>query len=92
MKRSLLDKLVCPFDKTDLLFNVLKEEDDNIMEGIFTCPGCNRYYPVVHGIPIFSPDEYREKKFEQPLLQRWGYDGNGLQGKDAFSLLVEENK
>jgi hypothetical protein len=36
-----------------------------------------RIYPVVKGIPIMSPDEYREFKLEQPLLKRWEAHLNG---------------
>ena len=37
-----------------------------------TCPKCKRYYPVIYGIPIMTPDEFREKALEEPLLKKWG--------------------
>jgi uncharacterized protein YbaR (Trm112 family) len=61
MRQSTIDKLCCPFDKADLELQVIaKDLDENIIEGILTCKTCNRYYPIVKGVPIMSPDEYRE--------------------------------
>ena len=73
MTREFLNKLCCPFDKSDLTIQVYKEnENKEILEGLIECPECNRYFPVVHGVPIMTPDEYREKQLEAPLLQKWG--------------------
>ena len=73
MQRKLLDKLCCPFDKSDLELTVFHEDEHGeIYEGLLNCPTCNRYYPIIFGIPIMSPDEYRERQFELPVLQRWG--------------------
>jgi uncharacterized protein YbaR (Trm112 family) len=85
MKKTLFQKLACPFDKHDLALQIFKEEDENIVEGIFTCTHCHRYYPIVSGIPIMSPDEYREPALEQPLLARWGLQIGNDAG--AFKLL-----
>ena len=35
-----------------------------------SCGQCQRIYPIAKGIPIMSPDEYRNFKLEQPLLER----------------------
>ena len=59
MKTSLIKKLACPFDKKDLDLKIIRQEGDTIVEGIFTCTHCKRYYPIIYGIPIMSPDEYR---------------------------------
>jgi uncharacterized protein len=72
MKLSFLNKLACPFDKLDLSIKIMKQEEGEILEGVLICAHCQRYYPIVHGIPIMSPDEYREPKLELPLLERWG--------------------
>lgn len=72
MKQSFLNKLACPFDKNDLAIKIFKEDQKEILEGILTCNHCNRYYPIIHGIPIMSPDEYREILLEMPLLEKWG--------------------
>jgi len=72
MQKKLLEKLCCPFDKSDLQLTIILEEGDEIIEGLLTCPECNRYYPIVYGIPIMTPDEYRQKQLEIPILERWG--------------------
>ncbi|PBQ32387.1 hypothetical protein CNR22_11605 [Sphingobacteriaceae bacterium] len=72
MKFETINKLCCPFDKNDLLLKVITKDIDNkILEGVLTCSHCNRYYPIVSGIPIMSPDEYREKELEAPLVNKW---------------------
>ena len=72
MKIDFLNKLCCPFDKHDLTIQVFQQQSDEIKEGILTCSSCKRYFPIVYGIPIMSPDEYREKSLELPILERWG--------------------
>jgi len=72
MRIETINKLCCPFDKSDLTLNIItRDEQDNILEGILSCATCKRVYPIVSGIPIMSPDEYRDYKFEQPLLDKW---------------------
>lgn len=72
MKKETIDKLCCPFDKEDLsLTEITKDVDDNILEGFFVCSSCKRFYPIVKGIPIMSPDEFREFKLERPLIEKW---------------------
>ncbi len=36
-----------------------------------SCPVCKRDYPIVYGVPIMSPDEYRQPRLEQPVLEKW---------------------
>ncbi len=73
MKKSLLQKLCCPIDKNDLQHRVFKEDEKGeIIEGLLTCPACGRYYPIIYGLPIMTPDEYREKPLEEPVLKKWG--------------------
>lgn len=72
MKLETIKKLCCPFDKVELeLTSIAQDINSNIIEGFFICKECKRLYPIVKGIPIMSPDEYREFKFEQPLLDKW---------------------
>lgn len=90
MRLSTIDKLCCPFDKADLQLQIIaKDLEENIIEGILTCKTCQRYYPIIKGVPIMSPDEYREQQLEQPMLENWQQH---LQGKQAnkFRLLGEE--
>lgn len=72
MRIETIKKLCCSFDKADLQLTVIsKDVQENIIEGTLFCKECKRIYPIVSGIPIMSPDEYREFRLEQPLLQRW---------------------
>lgn len=72
MNLKTINKLCCPFDHADLELEVIaKDLADNIMEGLLTCSQCKRYYPIISGIPIMSPDEYREFPLEKPVLESW---------------------
>jgi uncharacterized protein len=96
MKIKFLDKLACPFDKHDLEIKIYKEEQDEILEGILTCEHCHRYYPILHGIPIMSPDEYRQVNLEIPILDKWGEklllknDGQTFQLTDKKQTTISE--
>lgn len=87
MKQSFADKLVCPMDKQELELKIFTTDTEkNIIEGIFTCNHCKRYYPIIYGLPIMTPDEYRQAQLELPIMQRWE---NKLNGKlsEGFLLL-----
>lgn len=72
MQLKTIEKLCCPFDKQDLALQVLaKDTDENILEGILSCTHCLRKYPIVYGVPIMAPDEYRQIPLEQPVMERW---------------------
>lgn len=81
MKRSLLDRLCCPFDKNDLTVQVFNEtEDQVIIEGVLNCSCCERYFPIIYGIPIMTPDQYREKSLEISTMKRWGLEFDTREG------------
>lgn len=83
MRIETIKKLCCPFDKSDLTLRIITEdEEDNILEGILSCAACYRVYPIVSGIPIMSPDEYRDFKLEQPMLEKWEKFLNGKQEEE----------
>ena len=83
MRKETRYKLCCPFDKNDLELTVVTRSiDDAILEGILSCTSCNRVFPIISGIPIMNPDEYREFHLERPLLERW----SGQQVSPAFRL------
>lgn len=72
MKAETIENLCCPFDRSDLQLTIITTDiDKNIVEGLLHCKQCTRVYPIVKGIPVMSPDEYREFTLEQPLLERW---------------------
>ena len=77
MRIKTIEKLCCPFDKHDLSLQVfVKDLDQNILEGILTCCNCKRSYPIVHGVPIMAPDEYRQIRLEQPIVEKWKLEFN----------------
>lgn len=91
MNRKLLDKLCCPFDKSDLQIQIIQEiANQEIIEGLLTCSTCQRYFPIIYGIPIMSPDEYREKNLELPNLERWGLEMD--QKTDSFKIAGPLNR
>lgn len=72
MRLEIIKKLCCPFDKSDLTLRIItKDETQNILEGLLACSDCNRVYPIISGIPIMNPDEFRDFKLEQPMLDKW---------------------
>jgi len=75
MKQKTIDKLCCSFDKSDLQLQVfLKDIEHNVLEGMLTCTRCHRKYPIVYGVPVMAPDEYRQPMLEQPIIKRWELD------------------
>lgn len=72
MRLKTIEKLCCPFDKNDVqLTTITKDVGENVLEGFLTCEKCRRIYPIVKGIPIMNPDEFREPELERPLLEQW---------------------
>lgn len=72
MKLTTIEKLCCPFDKQDLHLQILAQDlEQNVIEGILSCATCQRKYPIVYGVPIMAPDEYRQLSLEQPVIDRW---------------------
>ena len=90
MRKETINKLCCPFDKGDIeLTSITTDVNENVLEGFFTCETCDRIYPIIKGIPIMNPDEYREFKLEQPVLERYRPH---LKGKNIEKFkLVEGN-
>ncbi|NML20060.1 hypothetical protein HHL16_04200 [Pseudoflavitalea sp. G-6-1-2] len=86
MHPDFLQQLCCPFDKKDLSLKIFATDTNHhIVEGLLTCEHCKRYYPIIHGVPIMSPDEYREWSLEAPVVKKWEAK---LEGKklDLFRL------
>ena len=68
MRLETIYKLCCPLDKKDLKLEIILQEEDQVINGLLTCTHCKRLFPIVYGIPILSPDEYRDFELEKPLL------------------------
>ncbi|MGP8320818.1 MAG: methytransferase partner Trm112 [Methanosarcinaceae archaeon] len=60
MKRELMDILACPMCKGDLILNVTKEKDKEIVSGTIYCSVCDEHYPIEDGIANMLPPESRE--------------------------------
>lgn len=87
MNIETIKKLCCPFDLSDLTLTPIHTTlDGAVDEGYLVCVHCDRIYPIVRGIPIMSPDEYREFRLEKPLLERWTKHLNG-KTIDNFRLI-----
>ncbi|NLD57800.1 MAG: Trm112 family protein [Methanomicrobiales archaeon] len=59
MKHSLLNILCCPVCKGDLVLQVEKEDEKEILEGGLHCAACNVEYPIHEGIPDLLPRQTR---------------------------------
>ena len=93
MTQTLYKRLACPIDKAAPLrlsvFNVKQEE---VIEGILECPHCHRYFPIIGGIPILTPDEYRDASIEAMFLEKWAAHLSGRYGKGrGFTLPPDES-
>lgn len=83
MRIETIHKLCCPFDKSDLTLSIItKNEQNNILEGMLSCADCQRVYPIVTGIPIMNPDEFRDFDRERPMLEKWEQLLESAQGED----------
>ena len=61
MKETLLDILCCPLDKAELELEVIRENDDEILEGRLVCTECGEEYPIEDGIPNLLPPDMRDE-------------------------------
>ncbi len=72
MRKTMMDILACPIDKTHPLeLTVINERDDIVSEGVLSCPKCSRFYPIIEDIPIMLPDELRDKEQEIDFLTKF---------------------
>lgn len=62
MKRQLMEILVCPLCKGELVLHVDAENDQDIVSGTLTCTRCNQTYPIADSIPNLLPPELREAR------------------------------
>lgn len=60
-------------DKQTLELIEIKTEpdDDTVVDGAFFCNVCNRYYPIMDGIPVMLPDDLRDKQKDISFLEKW---------------------
>lgn len=90
MQIKIIEKLCCPFDHSNLNLIIFKQQEDEVIEGVLLCEKCHRYYPIITGIPIMSPDEYREQNLEIPFLKKWEEKLPKLLKERFETLLISE--
>jgi uncharacterized protein YbaR (Trm112 family) len=61
MDIKLMEILCCPVCKSDLKLDVVKQKNDEILQGSLYCEPCRFSYPIDEGIPNLLPPEYHEK-------------------------------
>lgn len=68
MNKNTLAKMCCPFDKSDLLLHAIERNvEDKVLLGYLNCKTCDRIFPIVSGVPIMTPDTYRDEVTEHNL-------------------------
>ena len=60
MRRKLMDILVCPKCKGQLILDVKEERDGEIFEGSLACESCDIVYPIEDTIPNMLPPSLRD--------------------------------
>ena len=61
MRKSLLDILACPVDKSPLTLSIAEEAGDQVIQGSLTCTQCGEVYPIEDRIPNLLPPSMRDK-------------------------------
>jgi uncharacterized protein YbaR (Trm112 family) len=61
MRKSLVDILVCPVDKSPLTLAIKEELGDLVIQGTLTCQKCGEVYPIEDKIPNLLPPQMRDK-------------------------------
>jgi len=56
-----MDILRCPLDKSELELEVIRENDEEVLEGRLVCTECGEEYPIEDGIPNLLPPDMREE-------------------------------
>ena len=60
MRRKLMDILVCPTCKGQLILDVKEEREGEIYEGNLSCKPCDIVYPIEDTIPNMLPPSLRD--------------------------------
>lgn len=80
MNRSLLSVLRCPECGDVLAAQSFDEQADGIEEGLLTCAGCSRTFPIINGIPRLLPDAlvHLAVRYHEGFFRRHGVDPASL--------------
>ncbi len=60
MRRQLMDILVCPECRSELILSVTEERDDEIVSGSLKCQSCGETYLIEDTIPNMLPPSLRD--------------------------------
>jgi uncharacterized protein YbaR (Trm112 family) len=60
MRKSMMEIVVCPMDKSPLELTIEQEDGDQVIQGYMTCTKCSEKYPIEDRIPNFLPPEMRK--------------------------------
>jgi len=52
MKKEFIGLLCCPYCHGKLQLKIIREKEDEIIEGEFACKKCSKKYMIRDGIPI----------------------------------------
>lgn len=69
-----VDLFYCLSCKKDIALKVFERAErnrDNVKEGVFFCPSCKTFYPILEGIPFFLDKSYYEHFKIQDFLKKW---------------------
>lgn len=72
---KMIEFLACPVCKGWPLRLLADKQDEVITEGKLVCPGCNREYYIIEGVPILLPDLFERRKLQGVLVLNEMYDG-----------------
>lgn len=61
MRKTLVDILACPVDKSPLTLTIEEENGDEVIKGYLTCEKCSERYPIEDRIPNLLPPAMRDK-------------------------------
>ena len=88
MKREVLKILVCPVCRGGLELSVFSAEGNGgeIAEGLLSCKGCERWYPVTKGIPRMLPPGMINKSIMADFLDKHEGRLPRLGGEDAAAI------
>jgi uncharacterized protein YbaR (Trm112 family)/SAM-dependent methyltransferase len=84
MKRRLLDFLCCPMCEAAVALTEFRRETE-IEDGMLTCDGCARDYPVINGIPRMLPDALAPQimRYHGAFFQKYARETAGFRSRIA---------
>lgn len=85
MKKSTLEFLCCPDCHNDLVLNVKRLVDDEVMFGFLKCEKCNSKYNIENGIPDFASHVEITEKDKKWMLE---YDKMALSYEILMCYLI----